>query len=69
MDRGETPYLWRFKMKEVKEMKEEDLIKMLKVIRKEVDRRRFEVWEKYTGVKYPLKKTLKKEVYDEKGRT
>ena len=55
-------------MKEIKEMKEEDLIKMLKVIRKEVDRRRFEVWEKYTGFKYPLKKTLKKEVYDEKGR-
>ena len=61
MDRGETPYLWRFKMKEVKEMKEEDLIKMLKVIRKEVDRRRFEAWEKYTGVKYPLKKEARSE--------
>jgi hypothetical protein len=64
MDRGETPYLWRLEMKEIKEMKEEDLIKMLKVIRKEVDRRRFEVWEKYTGFKYPLKKTLKKEADD-----
>jgi hypothetical protein len=68
MDRGETPFLGGLKMKEIKEMKEEDLIKMLKVIRKEIDRRRFEAWEKYTGVKYPLKKTLKKEVYDEKGR-
>ena len=51
-----------FKKKEIREMKEEDLIKMLKAIRKEVDRRRFEVWEKYTGVKYPLKfqqKTIK----------
>ena len=52
-------------MKEIKEMKEEDLMKMLKVIRKEIDRRRFEVWGKYTGFKYPLKKTLKKEAQDE----
>jgi len=51
-------------MKEIKEMKEEDLMKMLKAVRKEIDRRRFEAWEKYTGFKYPLKK----EVYDEKGR-
>ena len=48
-------------MKEVNEMKEEDLMKTLKAIRKEIDRRRFEAWEKYTGFKYPLKKTLKKE--------
>jgi len=68
MDRGATPFLWRYKMKEIKEMKEEDLMKTLKAVRKEIDRRRFEVWEKYTGFKYPLKKTLKKEVYDEKGR-
>jgi hypothetical protein len=65
MDRGETPYLWRFKMKEIKEVKEEDLMKMLKAVRKEIDRRRFEAWEKYTGFKYPLKKTLKKEAQDE----
>jgi len=55
-------------MKEIKEMKEEDLMKTLKAVREEIDRRRFEAWEKYTGFKYPLKKTLKKEVYDEKGR-
>ena len=52
-------------MKEIKEMKEEDLMKMLKAVRKEIDRRRFEAWERYTGVKYPLKKTLKKEAKDE----
>jgi hypothetical protein len=52
-------------MKEIKEMKEEDLMKTLKAVRKEIDRRRFEVWEKYTGFKYPLKKTLKKEAQDE----
>jgi len=68
MDRGETPFLWRYKMKEIKEMKEEDLMKTLKAVREEIDRRRFEAWEKYTGFKYPLKKTLKKEIYDEKGR-
>ena len=48
-------------MKEIKEMKEEDLMKTLKALREEIDRRRFEAWEKYTGFKYPLKKTLKKE--------
>jgi len=53
-------------MKEIKEMKEEDLIKTLKAIWKEIDRRRAEVWERYTGVKYPLKKTLKKEADDGK---
>ena len=41
-------------MKEIKEMKEEDLIKMLNTIRAEIDRRRAEVWKKYTGVKYPI---------------
>ena len=30
-----------FKKKEIREMKEEDLIKTLKAIRKEVDKRRF----------------------------
>jgi len=55
-------------MKEIKEMKEEDLMKMLKAVRKEIDRRRFEVWEKYTGFKYPLKKTLKKEARSEDRR-
>jgi len=48
------------KMKEIKEMKEEDLIKMLKALRVELDRRRAEVWERYTGVKYHLKNPLKK---------
>jgi len=64
MDRGLPPYLWRWKMKEIKEMKEEDLMKMLKAVREEIDKRRFEAWEKYTGFKYPLKKTLKKEADD-----
>jgi len=54
-------------MKEIKEMKEEDLMKMLKTVRKEIDRRRFEAWEKYTGFKYPLRKTLKKEAGDGEG--
>ena len=43
-------------MKEIKEMKEEDLIKMLNALREELDRRRAEVWEKYTGFKYTIKK-------------
>ena len=43
-------------MKEIKEMKDETLIKMLEALRKELDRRRAEVWEKYTGVKYTIKK-------------
>ena len=63
--RGATPFLWRWKMKEIKEMKEEDLMKTLKAVRVELDRRRAEVWERYTGFKYPLKKTLKKEAKDE----
>lgn len=61
MDRGVTPVLWRWKMKEIKEMKEEDLVKMLKAIREELDRRREEVWERYDSAKYPLKNHLKKE--------
>jgi len=60
MDRGAAPFQWRYKMKEIKEMKEEDLIKTLKAIWKEIDRRRAEVWGKCTGF-YPLKKTFKKE--------
>jgi hypothetical protein len=51
-------------MKEIKEMKEEDLIKMLKALRAEIDRRRAEAWERYTGAKYPLKNPLKKEADD-----
>jgi len=47
------------KMKEIKEMKEEDLVKMFKALRKELDRRRAEVWERYTGVRYPMKNPLK----------
>jgi len=54
-------------MKDIKEMKEEDLIKTLKAIRKEIDRRRFEAWEKQTGFRYSLKK-IKKEVVNEKRR-
>jgi len=46
-------------MKEIKEMKEEDLIKMLNAIRAEIDRRRAEVWEKYTDVKYPIKRGIR----------
>ena len=56
MDRGATPFLGGLKMKEIKEMKEEDLIKMLKALRAEIDRRRAEAWKRYTGAKYPLKK-------------
>jgi len=55
-------------MKEIKEMKDETLIKMLEALRKELDRRRAEVWEKYTGVKYPMKNPLKKEVQGEERR-
>jgi len=49
----------RLEMKEIKKMKDEDLIKMLNVIRAEIDRRRAEVWEKYTGVKYPIKRGIR----------
>ena len=52
-DRGATPFHRRFKMKEIKEMKEEDLMKMLKAVRKEIDRRQALAREKYTGFKYP----------------
>ena len=48
-------------MKEIKEMKEEDLMKMLKAVREEIDRRRAEAWEKYTVVKYHLKKEAQDE--------
>jgi len=55
--RGVTPSSsGGYEMKEIKEMKEEDLVKMLKAIRAEIDRRRAEVWEKYTGFKYTIKK-------------
>ncbi|MGQ9847159.1 MAG: hypothetical protein ACUVQP_06630 [Bacteroidales bacterium] len=47
-------------MKEIREMSDEVLIKTLKEIREEIERRRAEVWEKYTGVKYPLKRNLRK---------
>jgi len=67
--RGVTPsHLWRTKMKEIKEMKEEDLIKMLNALREELDRRRAEVWERYTGVKYPMRNPLKKETQGEDRR-
>ena len=54
--RGETLSSMEDKMKEIKEMKDETLIKTLNAIRAEIDRRRAEVWEKYTGVKYTIKK-------------
>ena len=57
--RGETLSSMEDKMKEIKEMKDETLIKTLNALRKEIDRRRAEVWEKYTGVKYPIKKSSK----------
>ena len=63
--RGVTPSSTEDKMKEIKEMKEEDLIKMFKALREELDRRRAEVWERYTGVRYPLKNPLKKEAQGE----
>ena len=66
--RGATPSSMEDKMKEIKEMKDETLIKTLNALRKELDRRRAEVWEKYTGVKYPIKNPLKKEVQDEERR-
>ncbi|MGC8758173.1 hypothetical protein [Caldisericum sp.] len=47
-------------MKEIKEMKEEDLMKTLKAVREEINRLRAEVLEKYTGF-YPLNKTFRKE--------
>ena len=56
--RGATPFHRKRKMKEIKEMKEEDLMKMLKAVRKEIDRRQALAWEKYTGFKYPLKKEV-----------
>ena len=43
-------------------MKDEDLIKTLNAIWKEIDRRRAKVLEKYTGVKYPMKNSLKKDL-------
>ena len=55
-DKGGNPLSWRLKMKEIKEMKEEDLMKILKAVREEIDRRQALAWEKYTGFKYPLKK-------------
>ena len=55
-------------MKEIKEMKEEDLIKMLNALREELNRRRAEVWERYTGVRYPMKNPLKKEAQGEDRR-
>ena len=55
--RGATPSpSGGYEMKEIKEMKEEDLIKTLNALRKELDRRRAEVWERYTGFKYTIKK-------------
>ena len=59
MDRGETPYLeWRAKMMkaEIRDMKDDELYELLKIIREEIEERRAKVWEKYTGVKYTIKK-------------
>ena len=59
MDRGVTPYLeWRAKMMkaEIRDMKDDELYETLNAIWQEIDRRRAEVWEKYTGFKYTIKK-------------
>jgi len=66
--RGETLSSMEDKMKEIKEMKDETLIKTLEALREELDRRRAEVWERYTGVKYPMKNPLKKEAQGEDRR-
>ena len=67
--RGVTPSpSGGYEMKEIKEMKEEDLIKMLNALREELNRRRAEVWERYTGVRYPMKNPLKKEAQGEDRR-
>ena len=59
MDRGETPYLeWRARMMkdEIRDMKDDELYELLKIIREEIEERRAKVWEKYTGFKYTIKK-------------
>ena len=59
MDRGVTPYLeWRIRMMkdEIRDMKDDELYELLKIIREEIEERRAKVWEKYTGVKYTIKK-------------
>jgi|GEM_PF-2365279 len=59
MDRGVTPYLeWRAKMMkaEIRDMKDDELYELLKIIREEIEERRAKVWEKYTGFKYTIKK-------------
>jgi len=59
MDRGVTPYLeWRIRMMkaEIRDMKDDELYELLKIIREEIEERRAEVWEKYTGFKYTIKK-------------
>ena len=59
MDRGVTPYLeWRIRMMkaEIRDMKDDELYELLKIIREEIEERRAKVWEKYTGFKYTIKK-------------
>jgi len=59
MDRGVTHYLeWRIRMMkaEIRDMKDDELYELLKALREELDRRRAEVWERYTGFKYTIKK-------------
>ena len=41
---------------EIRDMKDDELYELLKIIREEIEERRAKVWEKYTGVKYPIKK-------------
>ena len=65
MDRRVTSYLeWRVRMMkdEVRDMKDDELYELAKVVREEIEERRAKVWEKYTGFKYTIKK---KGVFDE----
>ena len=41
---------------EIRDMKDDELYELLKIIREEIEERRAKVWEKYTGVKYTIKK-------------
>ena len=52
---------WRIRMMkdEIRDMKDDELYKLLQIAREEIDRRRAEVWYKHAGVKYPIKKSSK----------
>ena len=52
---------WRIRMMrdEIRDMKDDELYKLLQIAREEIDRRRAEVWYKHADVKYPIKKSRK----------